>query len=174
MIKEEEVFRIGIINKPHGLKGDVSFTFSDDVFVESECDYLVLLLDGIFVPFFIEECRFKSDTAALVKFEGVDTAEKARMLTNVEVYFPVKYAGKKEDTASWNAFKGLRVTDRRHGDLGKITAVDDSTANVLFVIEKNGEEVLLPALGGFILDVDQAGGIMYVEVPDGLLDGPGA
>lgn len=36
---------------------------------------------------FIEEYRFRSDDVALVKFEGIETAERARMLTNVEVYF---------------------------------------------------------------------------------------
>ena len=94
MIKKEEVFKIGIINKPHGVKGEVSFTFTDDIFDRVEdCDYLVLLLDGILVPFFIEEYRFRSDNVALVKFEGIETAERARMLTNVEVYFPKKIHG---------------------------------------------------------------------------------
>ncbi len=88
MIKKDEVFKIGIFNKPHGVKGEISFTFTDDIFDRVECEYLVCLLDGIFVPFFIEEYRFRSDTTALVKLEGVDTSEKARMFTNVEVYFP--------------------------------------------------------------------------------------
>ena len=103
MIKKEEVFKIGIINKPHGVKGEVTFTFTDDVFDRVEdCDYLILLLDGIFVPFFIEEYRFRSDNAAIVKFEDVDTAEKARMFTNVEVYFPVKYMDEQDEITSWN------------------------------------------------------------------------
>ena len=91
MIRKEEVFKIGIINKPHGVKGEVSFTFTDDIFDRVDAEYLVLLLDGILVPFFFEEYRFRSDTVALVKFEGIDTAEQARRLTNVEVYFPKKF-----------------------------------------------------------------------------------
>ena len=75
MIKKDEVFKIGIFNKPHGVKGEISFTFTDDIFDRVECEYLVCLLDGIFVPFFIEEYRFRSDTTALVKLEGVDTSE---------------------------------------------------------------------------------------------------
>ena len=71
MIKKDEVFKIGIFNKPHGVKGEISFTFTDDIFDRVECEYLVCLLDGIFVPFFIEEYRFRSDTTALVKLEGV-------------------------------------------------------------------------------------------------------
>ena len=38
MIKEEEVFKIGKINKPHGVKGEMSFTFTDDIFDRTDGD----------------------------------------------------------------------------------------------------------------------------------------
>ena len=44
MIKKDEVFKIGIFNKPHGVKGEISFTFTDDIFDRVECEYLVCLL----------------------------------------------------------------------------------------------------------------------------------
>lgn len=171
MIKKEEVFKIGIINKPHGVKGEVSFTFTDDIFDRVEdCDYLVLLLDGIWVPFFIEEYRFRSDNVALVKFEGIDSTEKARTLTNVEVYYPVKFMDDQEEISSWNYFIGFRVEDIHHGCLGTVVDVDDATMNVLFVIENGDEEVLLPAHEEFILDIDRKKKILKVDIPDGLLD----
>lgn len=172
MIKKEEVFKIGIINKPHGVKGEVSFTFTDDIFDRVEdCDYLVLLLDGILVPFFIEEYRFRSDNVALVKFEGIDSTEKARTLTNVEVYYPVKFImDDQEEISSWNYFIGFRVEDVHHGCLGTVVDVDDATMNVLFVIENGDEEVLLPAHEEFILDIDRKKKILKVDIPDGLLD----
>lgn len=170
MIRKEEVFKIGIINKPHGVKGEVSFTFTDDIFDRVDAEYLVLLLDGILVPFFFEEYRFRSDTVALVKFEGIDTAEQARRLTNVEVYFPKKFMDGQEEVTSWNFFIGFRVEDVRHGYLGEITGVDDATMNVLFVIEKDGRELLLPAHEEFITGLDRERKIMEVDVPDGLID----
>lgn len=171
MIKKEEVFKIGIINKPHGVKGEVSFTFTDDIFDRVEdCDCLVLLLDGILVPFFIEEYRFRSDNVALVKFEGIDSTEKARTLTNVEVYYPVKFMDDQEEISSWNYFIGFRVEDIHHGCLGTVVDVDDATMNVLFVIENGDEEVLLPAHEEFILDIDRKKKILKVDIPDGLLD----
>ena len=181
MIRKEEVFKIGIINKPHGVKGEVSFTFTDDIFDRVDCDYLILLLDGILVPFFIEEYRFRSDNAALVKFEGIDTAEKARSFTNVEVYFPKKYMEEQDEITSWNFFVGFKVYDVHHGDLGEVVDVDDATMNVLFVIEKEGdlvvgkfskegEELLLPAHEEFILDIDKAQKVLTVDIPEGLLD----
>lgn len=170
MIRKEEVFKIGVINKPHGIKGEVSFTFTDDIFDRVDCDYLILLMDGILVPFFMEEYRFRSDTVALVKFEGIDTAEQARRFTNVEVYFPKKFMDEQDDVTSWNFFIGFRVEDVHHGYLGEITNVDDTTLNVLFAIEKDGEELLLPAHEEFIIGLDRKKKVMKVNVPDGLIE----
>lgn len=170
MIRKEEVFKIGVINKPHGIKGEVSLTFTDDIFDRVDCDYLVLMMDGILVPFFIEEYRFRSDDVVLMKFEGIDTAEKARMLTNVLVFFPKKYMEEQDEITSWNFFVGFKVDDVRHGDLGTVTDVDDTTLNVLFVIEKDGEELLLPAHEEFIVGVDRHNRILTVDIPEGLLD----
>lgn len=172
MIRKEEVYKIGVFNKPHGIKGEVSFTFTDDIFDRVDCDYLVCLLDGIFVPFFIEEYRFRSDTTALVKLEGVDTAEKARMFTNVPVYFPVKYVEEDDEALlSWSFLVGFDVVDVTHGHLGTLADVDDATMNVLFVIEQdNGEELLVPAHEEFIVGLDKENKELTVNLPEGLFD----
>ena len=170
MIKKEEVYKIGLFNKPHGIHGELQFTFTDDIFDRVDCDYLICLLDGIFVPFFIEEYRFRSDSTALVKLEGIDTAERARMFTNVEVYFPVKHAEEAEDgELSWNFFVGFRMEDVRHGEL--VVEVDTATVNTLFVVEQeDGEELLVPAQEEFIVEINQEKKLITVELPEGLLN----
>ena len=172
MIKKEEVYKIGLFNKPHGIHGELQFTFTDDIFDRVDCDYLICLLDGIFVPFFIEEYRFRSDSTALVKLEGIDTAERARMFTNVEVYFPVKHAEETEDgELSWNFFVGFRMEDVRHGELGEVVEVDTTTVNTLFVVEQeDGEELLIPAQEEFIVEINQEKKLITVELPEGLLN----
>ena len=172
MIKKEEVYKIGLFNKPHGIHGELQFTFTDDIFDRVDCDYLICLLDGIFVPFFIEEYRFRSDSTALVKLEGIDTAERAHMFTNVEVYFPVKHAEEAEDgELSWNFFVGFRMEDVRHGELGEVVEVDTTTVNTLFVVEQeDGEELLIPAQEEFIVEINQEKKLITVELPEGLLN----
>lgn len=170
MIRREDVYKIGIFNKPHGIHGELSFTFTDDIFDRVEGDYLICLLDGIFVPFFIKEYRFRSDSTALVKLEGVDTAERARMFTNIEVYFPARHAQEAgPGELSWDFFVGFRVEDVQHGELGEVVEVDNSTVNTLFVIEKDGNELLLPAQEEFIVDIDRMHRVMTVNIPEGLL-----
>lgn len=171
MIRKEEVYKIGVFNKPHGIHGELSFTFTDDIFDRVEAEYLICLLDGIFVPFFLEEYRFRSDSTALVKLEGVDTAERARMFTNVEVYFPVEHAEDVgTDELSWNFFVGFRMEDVNHGKLGEVTDVDTSTINTLFVVDYEGEELLVPAQEEFIVNIDQKHKAITVDLPEGLLD----
>lgn len=171
MIKKEEIFKIGVFNKPHGIHGELSFSFTDDIFDRVECDYLICMMDGILVPFFIEEYRFRSDSTALVKLEDVDSAEKARAFTNVEVFFPLKYVGEEnEGELSWNYFVGFHLSDVRHGGLGVVSDVDAATMNTLFVVDRpDGSELLLPACEEFIKELDHKKKKIVVDLPDGLL-----
>ena len=149
----------------------MQFTFTDDIFDRVEAEYIVCLLDGIFVPFFIEEYRFRSDTTALMKLEGIDTAERARMFTNVEVWFPVKHADDTEsEELTWNYFVGFRMEEIHYGHLGEVTDVDTSTLNTLFVINHNGNELLIPAQEEFITDIDRKHKVITVSLPAGLIN----
>lgn len=87
MIKKEDVYKIGRIGKPHGVHGEVQMQFSDDVFDVVDANYLLLNVDGILVPFFMEEYRFRSDEIVLMKFCDINTEAQARELTGSEVFF---------------------------------------------------------------------------------------
>lgn len=167
MIKKEEVFKIGRLGKAHGVKGELSFMFDDDVFDRVDADYLVLDVDGILVPFFIEEYRFRSDSTALVKFEGVDTQERARELTNTDVYFPRSLAESYDEQLSWSFFVGFTMIDATTGQsVGKIAAVDDTTMNILFELE---DGTLVPAAEELIEKVDQKKKQITIALPEGLI-----
>ena len=136
MIKPEEVYKIGRLGKAHGVHGEISFMFEDDVFDRVDADYLVLDVDGILVPFYMEEYRFRSDSTALVKFCDIDSQEQARQLTNCEVFFPRKQADDCDDALTWSFLIGFQLVDASNNQLiGRISRVDDSTMNILFELE---------------------------------------
>lgn len=166
MIKETDVYKIGRLGKPHGVKGEITLQFDDDVFDRTDCDYLILCLDGILVPFFIEEYRFKSDETALLKFCDIDTQQRAAELTGSDVYFPRHLADTGDDSLSWAEIVGYAVW---HGgrEVGRIAAVDDTTANTLFELQ---DGTLIPASEELITSVDKQKKIINMELPDGLLD----
>lgn len=172
MITENEIFKIGRLIKPHGIKGEISFSFENDIFDKCECPYLICLVDGIFVPFFIEEYRFKGKDTALIKFEGIDSDEKVRKLNNTDVYFPRAYFDETENEPdySWNYFKGFTIKDNNLGEIGVVEDIDDSTINILFIVKNNENEYLIPASEDFILEIDSSNKVLVMNLPEGLID----
>ena len=168
MIRENDVYQIGKLGKTHGVKGEISFLFDDDIFDRVDADYLILKVDGIFVPFFIEEYRFRSDANAIIKFEDIDTQERARELTGCEVYFPRELADSDDDSISWAAIVGFDIIEVESGNkIGRIASVDDTTLNILFCLDDGR---LIPASEDLITAIDQQARSITMHLPAGLLD----
>ena len=168
MIKEENIYQIGRLGKTHGVRGEISFLFDDDVFDRVDADYLILKVDGIFVPFFIEEYRFKSDSNAIIKFEDIDTQERARELTGADVYFRRSLAENDDENLSWPVLVGFDIIEASNGrTIGRIASVDDSTLNILFCLDDGR---LIPASENLITAIDQQTRTLTMHIPEGLLD----
>ena len=145
---------------------------NSDVFDDSEDPYVICEMDGIFVPFFIEEYRYKSDSVILVKLVNVDDEKTAREFSNREVYYSLDEVDEEDlvGEMTWDSFIGYRVEDETIGEIGEIVNVDESTMNVLLQIDYKGEELLLPAAEELILSADHENRKLVVSVPEGLLD----
>ena len=168
MIKKEDVYKIGRIGKAHGVKGEVSFNFDDDVFDRVDAEYLILEVDGILVPFFMEEYRFRSDNTALVKFEDIDTQDRARELTNCDVYFPRDLADNDEEELTYTFLVGFDIIDDQSGkNVGTIASIDDNTMNILFELE---DGTLIPASEELITDIDKDNKTITIALPEGILE----
>jgi 16S rRNA processing protein RimM len=169
MIRLEDVYKIGRLGKAHGVKGEVSFQFDDDIFDRVDADYLVLEIDGILVPFFMEEYRFRNDTVCLVKFCDVDSQQRASELTGCDVYFPRALADE-DDAPTLSSLVGFTIVsadkDSDGSAVGTIAAVDDSTMNVLFELEDGR---LIPASDDLIDSIDIHHKTITMTLPEGLL-----
>lgn len=167
MIREEDVYKIGVIGKTHGVKGELNFTFTDDVFDRIDADYLILRIDGILVPFFIDEYRFRSDDRALLILHDIDTNEKAQNLVGTEVFFPFSLSDKqKDEVISFNDLIGFTIDG-----IGIVTGIDDYTENILFEVKRNdGKQILIPAVEEFVENVDYEKKIIKVQLPEGLVE----
>ena len=173
MIRPEDVYQIGRMGKAHGLKGEINFQFTDDVWDRADCDYIICQVDGILVPFFIEEYRFRSDSTAIMKLEDIDTLEATQMLVNSPVFIEKKYQEElDDDEVSLHYFIGFQMLDGDNGTpIGTITDIDDKTDNWLFIVTRpDGNEVLIPAHEEFIAEIRQEEKTMVMDLPIGLLE----
>jgi 16S rRNA processing protein RimM len=171
MISKSEIFPIGQISKTHGVNGEMSFSFTTDVFDREEVPYFIFEVDGIFVPFFVEDYRFKGNTTGLLKLDGVSSEEQARDFYGLTIYLPKTFLEKvKVDEIEMDYFEGFTLIDIEKGLIGTIYEVDQTTDNCLFVIQKPDDELLIPAGEEYIKKVDHKKKIIYMKLPEGLLD----
>ncbi|MCL1932542.1 MAG: ribosome maturation factor RimM [Candidatus Azobacteroides sp.] len=172
MINRDELVPIGRFKKPHGIKGEITFSFTNESFTSKECPFLICEIDGIFVPFRIENYRFISNSTAYVQLKNVDSDQEARILSHKEVYFPVKNIKEEieNDSFTWDSFIGFTLTDQRLGKIGRIVDVDETTVNILFIVERENEEILIPAAEEFIIRIDENQEELLVVLPEGLIE----
>ncbi len=172
MIHETDIFKIGKFIKPHGLKGEVATVFDTDVLFCSDTEYIICNIDGIFVPFFIENVRSKNNLNAIISLKDIDSEEKAQRFSGLEIFIPYHFVeeAEKEGQYGWNFFIGFEVFDKNHGRLGIVEAVDDSTINTLFIVCDEAEEYLIPAVEEFIVKIDTDQKIVELEIPEGLIE----
>ncbi|GAP72353.1 16S rRNA processing protein RimM [Candidatus Symbiothrix dinenymphae] len=182
MIRREDLVKIGKFGKPHGVSGQLSVTSYQlpEVFENSERPFFVCEIDNIFVPFRVIESRIISDTAAYVQLKNLNSNEAVRILVNKDVYLDKRALviggltrnplTEHPNAVSWDYFLGYTLVDKHSGEIGVVSAVDDSTLNVLFVVKSHhAAPLLIPANADFIASVDEAQRVICLDLPEGLL-----
>lgn len=168
MITAEQLTDIGRYNKTHGVNGEISATFDCDALLVGELSTLISPMDGIFVPFFVENLRTKSGDTLLLTIDGIASEEQAKKLVNAKIYALTEEMPE-QDEVYCDYFIGFTiVVDGK--EIGCIADVDDSTENALFVVESQGKTLYVPISEDFIVDIDEAEKTIEMELPEGLLD----
>lgn len=172
MITKDEVFKIGKLQKPYGIKGEISLVFDKPAYAGIDTEFYFLDFDRIFVPFLIEEITFTTDIGARVKFEDVNDETEAARFANLYVFLLRKQVPENldEKNPEWDFFIGYRVIDQHNRDLGTIESVDAATLNVLFIVKKANEEYLIPATNDFITRINDEQKIICMDLPKRLID----
>lgn len=175
MITRDELIAIGHYNKPHGVAGELSATVDVELEVLSGLSCLVSDIDGIFVPFFVNAIRPKSGDTMLLTIDGIEDEKEAARLVNRDI-FALKRDYRQEsidaeaDGYPLDFFIGFELRDSDGSRVGEIIDVDEQTENAIFVVERYGSEIMVPATDDLIVEFDIDNKLMVMDLPDGLLD----
>lgn len=163
---------IGKITRTHGIAGEVELQFTDDAFDRGNAEYLILEIDGIFVPFFWEEYRFKNNTAIILKLENYNSDKEAKALVGLKAYYPIDALPADEDSqiSSIQALTGFCLMNAKGKEVGTIDSIDDSTNNILlYVISESGKELVIPYHDHFLLDFNYRKRTIQMNIPEEIL-----
>jgi 16S rRNA processing protein RimM len=169
---KEECFYLGRIVGKFSFKGEVLIKLdTDEPEIYTEMESVFVEYNDNLVPFFIERSYLHKSTLLRAKFEDINTEEDAEDMVGTELYLPLNLLPElPEDKFYYHEIIGFDVIDAEHGNIGKIVSINDSTAQALFEINKDGKQILIPMNDEFIQKLDKENKIINVITPEGLVD----
>ncbi|MFC5193896.1 ribosome maturation factor RimM [Bizionia hallyeonensis] len=171
-MKKEDCFYLGKIVSKYSFKGELLIKLdTDEPDLYENLDAMFVDLRNNLVPFFIESSQLHKSDLLRVRFEDVDSEADADSLIKCDIYLPLDLLPKLEgDKFYYHEIIGFQVRDVNFGTVGIVTSVNDTTAQALFEIDKDGTEILIPMNDAFIVKVDKANKEIILDTPEGLID----
>lgn len=171
-MRKEDCFYLGKIAKKFSFKGEVlAYLDTDEPELYQNLESVFVERNKTLVPFFIETRSIHKEKFLRIRFEDIQTEAQADEIMGSELYLPLSMLPQLEGTQFYfHEVIGFEVIDLIRGNIGVITAINDSGAQPLFEIDKNGTELLIPLIDDFIIALDRKNKTITLETPEGLVD----
>lgn len=167
----QEYFEIGQIVNTFGLKGVVKANlFTDDIRKIEDFNKVLIEKNKKLEEYEIEEVKYNKNQV-LIKFKGIDDIDKAEQLRNC--WIKIHRDNEKElpdDTYYIVDLIGLEVISDKGEKLGTLKEVFPipSGNHDVYVVETGEKDLLLPAIGEIIKQVDISNNRIIVHLIEGL------
>ena len=169
---QAELVTIGKIERPFGVKGAVKVRSLSDV--PGRFDHLravcVTSATEQMVDRTVTHVR-RAGSTYIVQFAGITTPEEAGTLRGGFIQVPrCEPSSRAGDVLYECDLIGMTVVDEAGRDLGLVETIWELPGHQVFVVRKNGREVLIPAAKNFVTTVDLAQRRMTVRRVEGLIE----
>jgi 16S rRNA processing protein RimM len=171
---KEKPIKTGRITKVHGINGGmvVESDVSLDL-IEEWPDWVFVFIDSGLVPFklLINDCFIKDDKHLVIFLDRIDRPEKCNELLGKSFYLPSSVLGKgKAETLTFAFLVDYKVQIEGYTGNGFVTEFLDVPGNPLLRIDWNDGELLIPAQGEFVIELDEKKKLIRFNIPEGLID----
>jgi tRNA (guanine37-N1)-methyltransferase len=171
---ESDRIAVGIIRKPHGVRGDASvepWTADVSRFEDLTRVTLVAPEDRELRPAIIDGIRVHG-SRLLLHFEGVDSPEEAGELRNWTIEIPASEARALEpDEYYLHDLVGLELIDVNGVSRGVVTVADEAGSGVLLTVRRaDGHTYDVPFASSICTEIDLPNKRMRVDLPEGIED----
>jgi 16S rRNA processing protein RimM len=173
MSDPDELIAVGKINGTHGIKGQLKvYSYSGNL--ESLSAARIVMLrspDGATLREFGIKGVKPHSNGFILSLKDYDDIDQALSLVGCELCLKRSQLPEpEEDEYYWCDLIGLRVVTADGVEIGILADIFETGSNDIYVVRKDRQEYLIPAIATVISSVDLAGGTMVITPLDGLLD----
>ncbi len=162
---------VGVIRKPHGVRGEASvesWTDAPDRFAELTAVTLVSPDESSERAAAIESTRPHAGRA-LVKFAGIETPEDVALLRDWTIEIPESEARKlEEDEYFLHDLVGLALVDAEGRERGRVVGTEEGAGALLLNVERDGRRFDVPFAAEICTKIDLDAKQIIVNLPEGL------
>lgn len=167
----EEYFEIGQIVNTNGLKGVLKIKpFTDDIKEFEDFESIYVQRKNELIEFKIEEVKYVKNMV-LLKLQGIDDIDEAEKYRNLYIKVNRNVMPKlPEDSYYIVDLLECEVYTEEGELLGKVDDVFNTGSNDVYVVKDElGKQILLPAIGEVIKNVDISNKKIIVKLMKGLV-----
>jgi len=168
-----ELLLVAKTSSAHGLYGKVRLVlFTEDLGLFKKGRKIFISRDGKNEKSFeiVSASPYKRNFAILT-LSGIDDRSHAEEIEGYDVFIDKAYLPplESEDTFYWKDLIGISVYDEEGTFLGILESIIETGSNDVYVVKKDGNEILIPALASVVKAVDVSKKSMCVSLPEGLV-----
>ena len=162
---------MGTIARTHGVKGNIIIRLDvDEPAAYRKLKAAFLDLNGSLQPFKITATSISGDQL-IVHLDGVEDMDAAEELIHTHIFLPLDTLPELKGTQLYlHEAIGMKVIDSTEGELGVIEKIYDLPEQPMASVSLGTKELLFPLISAFIDRIDRVNKILYVNLPEGLVE----
>lgn len=176
-VAPQALVQVGFVFRPHGIEGELKIdpeTTDDHSRFEELSTVYVGEHPRRVVRHAIASVRYqetKRGTTVILGLDGIDSRDDAEAVTKFEVYAHEEDLELEEGELFIHDLIGMEVLTDEDEMLGTVSNVMEYPAQQMFVIRQpDGEQLMIPAVEDFILEIDEEAGRVLVRPIEGLIE----
>ena len=172
MIDRGACIMLGTLTKTHGVDGSLILRLTHpETRIKEESSTVFIEIDGLLVPFFIDDLSEKSHRELIVKLEDIDTVTQAGEITGCDTYMEKDLVDVSPETAGEEKqLAGYRVFDKQKGFVGEVIEFMNVTNNPLLCVIRDKKEFYIPFHPDIVLEIQYKKKQIFINAPEGLFE----
>ena len=168
----DRLLLIGKVIRPHGLSGSLkilSYAQSPETFKNAGTVYM-RTESGDLSEYRVSSISLQKNSLVL-KLAGINTLEESELSRGAEIYIKKEHLSRKEaGEYFWFELIGIKAYSTSGELIGTLKHVFSTRSNDVFVLEKEKEEILIPATHDAVRKIDLENRRMIISEMEGYID----
>jgi len=165
----QDCFYLGKIVSKFSFKGEILLKLDSDEIDFKKIKTIFLDINGTIVPHSIDNIKLHKSSLLRIKFEDIDSEEKANKILKIKTYLPIKDLPKLNGNKFYyHEIINFTVLDLSLGNIGKVKEVNDKTLQPIIIVDNGISEVMIPLVDDFLIEVNRVKKTLTFDLPNGL------